>query len=266
MKRTLVKNGIQERLNDLIGTDTPTSIGVLNDWSVQASMIENARRIARSIPGPHGDMVMNGLRTSPGDQNHTIHISAGIAITKAGEILVLADDIDNFVIAGVMENLIPDVKIYVYMKFKEESKPDRVSNIINGDSTNIIWDSAIDKDSVILSTTEIIAADHIYIGDFIYKGSSHTEHTIPFTEELTIKGTKMTFRYGVYLESKDDEAYETYTGAVPVYNGIQTFKDGDLTKFTANDPTGYTGDIVSSIGTMVYVDGILTEFNEETPQ
>jgi hypothetical protein len=100
MRFIISKNGIQERLNYLIGTndtDPGTSTGTVGDsgptnltsWSTQASMITNIRRVVKGIVGNSTNgKIMSGLQISQVNDTD-IAISGGIGFTVAGNIIVL---------------------------------------------------------------------------------------------------------------------------------------------------------------------------------
>ena len=100
MRFIISKNGIQERLNYLIGTndiDPGTPTGTVGDsgttdltsWSTQASMITNIRRVVKGIVGNSTNgKIMSGLQISQVNDTD-ISISGGIGFTVAGNIIVL---------------------------------------------------------------------------------------------------------------------------------------------------------------------------------
>jgi hypothetical protein len=106
MRFTISKNGIQERVNYLIGTNdtdpspVPTIVkdsgpATLTDWSAQASMITNIRRLVRGITGQSLiGKIMSGLQlTQATTGGSEISISNGIGFTVAGNIIILNKNI-----------------------------------------------------------------------------------------------------------------------------------------------------------------------------
>ena len=96
MRHTIVKNGIQERINYLVGTNdtdsdpNPDNSTGVNFWSIQASMITNMQRIIKAINGDIAyGRVMKGLyitQATPGGS--VINISPGIGFTVAGNVII----------------------------------------------------------------------------------------------------------------------------------------------------------------------------------
>lgn len=97
MKRVHVRNGLKQRLNEIIGTDvTAVAAGEVPDltpWSVEAAMLSNMRRIVTGIVGgAYCGRVISGLEMSKiGSYAHKI--SAGYGFTKSGNIVHLKTDI-----------------------------------------------------------------------------------------------------------------------------------------------------------------------------
>lgn len=106
MRYTIIKNGIQERVNYLLGTNdidpspAPTTVkdsgpANLTEWSAQASMITNIRRAVKGITGQSLiGKIMSGLQiTQANSGGSEISISNGIGFTVAGNIIVLNKNI-----------------------------------------------------------------------------------------------------------------------------------------------------------------------------
>jgi len=100
MKRVHLKDGLKQRLNEVIGTDDPLTpdpnnpdLKQITPWSVQAAMISNMRRLAKAIVGNASvGRAMKGLSLSGVDQS--FEISSGIGITKNGDIVVVESNLN----------------------------------------------------------------------------------------------------------------------------------------------------------------------------
>lgn len=87
MRQTVVYDGIQEKLGDIMGNNS-------YDYSMQKSMMENNKRINKSILGESANgKVMAGMNITTSnsivntDNGNEISVSEGYGITKSGKII-----------------------------------------------------------------------------------------------------------------------------------------------------------------------------------
>jgi len=117
MKRVHVKDGLKQRINEVLGTDDPltndphnSSLKNITPWSVQSAMIDNMRRLARSLVGGSSvGRVMQGLGLSQTGAQ-TYMIGSGIGITNEGDIIVIDASLDITLAGG------PADFVEVYLK------------------------------------------------------------------------------------------------------------------------------------------------------
>lgn len=88
MRWVNIKNGIKQRLNEILGTSDGAGAYPMTYWSIQAAMLENSRRIVKALVGDSLDgRPMKGCWiTRSGGGN--INISPGLACTPNGDIIV----------------------------------------------------------------------------------------------------------------------------------------------------------------------------------
>lgn len=112
MKRVNIRNGLKQRMNDILGTDSGIEGDVpgVTEWSIQAAILDNLRRIGSAIVGDVQGRPMKGLWLSK-TANLTISISAGHGITPSGDIVLIATNI----ISGVDS---ADGTKYFYLRHK----------------------------------------------------------------------------------------------------------------------------------------------------
>lgn len=178
MRWTAIKNGIQARINYLMGTNDTDPANPLETsvtiWSAQASMIKNIRRVVKAIVGssavPYG-RVMKGMRISQNLSNLEINITPGIAFTPAGNIIVLQREVTKSLGSPSVGDEIP-----VYLMYEErQSDLDEHEVEISGTTDtpqNIIYDDKIsgtDTEATILENVQITTQD-LGTNDGVYIG------------------------------------------------------------------------------------------------
>jgi len=93
MRRVNVVNGIRQRFNDILGMAAINS-GDINDWSIQAAMLSNFKRIMLAVNcnSAYGRRI-SGISASKND-NDSITITKGWAVTGAGDMVVFPGTAD----------------------------------------------------------------------------------------------------------------------------------------------------------------------------
>jgi hypothetical protein len=188
MRYSVIKNGIQERINYLLGTnDTDPSEAIsgysgLTTWSIQANMIENIRRVVKGIVGSNitNGRIMRGLTISQDTHGRPkIVINSGIGFTPKGNIIVLNNPVTT-------DNINPGTIYYIYLLHGETGYSGysgyHKSNLISSiNQYNIIFDdtvtgavSGISGDSIIkgqiqISSTilDMSSLDGVYLGNVL---------------------------------------------------------------------------------------------------
>jgi len=86
MRRVNILVGIQQRLNEFLGTASVGS-GELTAWSIQAAMLNNFKKLftAMSTGNDYG-RILSGLSVSKDDNDH-ISITSGYGVTAAGNMV-----------------------------------------------------------------------------------------------------------------------------------------------------------------------------------
>lgn len=144
MKTVHIKNGLKQRVNELLGTDdndnpdesvdTETVPGITS-WSIQAAMISNIRRVVEGIVGLGGSRPMKGLwMNSTGLK--TFEISFGIGFTGAGDIVYIESTL------GVTLKVTTSDKLHVYVEHKMAEVP---GTDADGKSTNFIGKTGVEN-------------------------------------------------------------------------------------------------------------------------
>jgi hypothetical protein len=149
MRRTLVKNGLMQRINSILGTgSSPTS---LTDWSIQASMITNLQRIVSALVGDAKGRPMKGLLMTKEGWD-LISISSGLGMTRNGDIIVLESSIKF----SPSDSGVTNGKVYVYLKHS------LAYDTIDGKSSPMSG-GAPDQELVV---DDLAASKHSTVGDF----------------------------------------------------------------------------------------------------
>ena len=112
MKRVNIRNGLKQRMNDILGTDfgIEGEVPGLTAWSIQSAILDNLRRIASAIVGDAQGRPMKGLWLSK-TAALNISISAGHGITPTGDIVLIATNVTSGVDSA-------DGTKYIYLRHK----------------------------------------------------------------------------------------------------------------------------------------------------
>lgn len=144
MRFIAVRDGIMERINNILGTDNVTS--PLNTWSLQAAMIENFNRIIKTLnqQAPDGSIAY-GLTVTPSGKSITV--GAGIGLTPFGRMIMLRDGVSSASVT--LPDTSPDDKIFVYLMYTN------ADSVVNEHESPIIQSTAINisKDEKCSGTT-----------------------------------------------------------------------------------------------------------------
>lgn len=140
MRRVHVKNGLKDRLNNIIGTaDGNTNPpAAITNWSVQAAMLENMKRIILSIVGSaQFGRPMKGMYLRIEDNK--IKVSSGFSFSNLGDIIVLNKD------AIALDHVPNNTFTRFYMSYSEAylshtKAGGHQSQIINGQTEELVVD------------------------------------------------------------------------------------------------------------------------------
>jgi hypothetical protein len=166
MRQTLVKDGVQDRLSNLIGNG-------VSSYSVQASMLEDMQRICKAVVGnsTYG-RVMAGMNISPGS---TVTVTAGYGITVGGKLIVFGA---SYKLTGM-----PTTGTYqVYAKYvladRGNNDGGKTLNFTNSAAQSVINDQigargeiSVDTEVLSYNTGDIITVDEdtLYLGTVTYQ-------------------------------------------------------------------------------------------------
>lgn len=118
MRRVHVIDGIKERVNEILGTDTanetPSGTPEITGWSIQAAMLENIRRVVAALVGDADfGRPIRGL--SLGFSGGAFTVSEGYGITKRGDVIWLRSGAIIPLSGGGQY-----VKHHLYIKYSEK--------------------------------------------------------------------------------------------------------------------------------------------------
>lgn len=173
MRKIFVKQGIQERMNSLLGTEVAgSSPPDINDWSIQSRMIGNIRTVAAGVCVADVGRILSDLNMTYASPNLTIY--PGVAITKSGYVINLQDTL-TFDISTFDDPSYFFLK-YVLQKVNATHSP-HSSGIIGGVDEIIEYDeycvaekgnsSGIESNVMVHTATGTLPDDdHVYIGTY----------------------------------------------------------------------------------------------------
>lgn len=112
MRRVNVRRGLAQRINDIIGTDQgtlgETDFPGITDWSIQAAMLENIRRVIKGIVGSAVGRPASGLWVTPGGGS-MVTIAKGVGFTSNGNAVVVNVPFNYSIIGSTGD-------VYLYLK------------------------------------------------------------------------------------------------------------------------------------------------------
>jgi len=191
MRETLVKNGIQERISDLIGDGEST-------YSAQASIKDNINRIHASLVGdaPFG-RIMAGLDITL--NSNVVSIGPGYGITIGGNLIKFATSYEaSTKITDMADGNIYRIYIKYYLSEQDEDHEGKMANFVNSVQQRIIKDQVGAKgeaaeqyntttkayDSVDLVVVSSAGAAITVDSETLYVGSIEISGTSPFDRRI----------------------------------------------------------------------------------
>lgn len=116
MRRVHVINGIKQRMNEILGTDTanetPSGTPVITEWSIQAALLENMRRIVAALVGDSDfGRPIRGMNI--GFSGGAFTVPEGYGITKRGDVIWLRSGATVPLAAGAGKH-------HLYIKYGEK--------------------------------------------------------------------------------------------------------------------------------------------------
>jgi len=158
-----IKNGIKQRLNEILGVgDGSTAVdNTPTYWSIQSAMLENLRRVVKSIIGDSSTgRPMKGCWIESGSPAGTVNISSGYAFTKDGNIVVFKG-VEEYDLSSHTNN-----NVYVYLKYENAEVP-QVDFPTIGKSTGLIGQSGspeiVNDDSGVIDDTSILNSSSVIV-------------------------------------------------------------------------------------------------------
>jgi len=247
MKRVNIRDGLKQRMNEILGGDSGVEGDVpgLTAWSIQAAMVDNLRRINAALVGDVQGRPMRGLWLTK-NSALSIAISAGYGITPTGDIVVIATAITSSVDSA-------DGAKYIYLRHKmAEVDGDTYADgkktgfIGKAGTQNIVYDdfAASKKNTVqnfvndILTISSTIISgdpDLVYIGSIVVSGADITSVTNSTSRGLAPNDTSGRYRLpGIHVngdsmfENEVDFLAAVVMQATLLVQGRATF-DGGIT-------------------------------------
>lgn len=167
MRWVNIKKGIKQRLGEILGYSSDNPTGTSSSptyWSIQAAMLENLRRIVKSIIGNSTTgRPMKGCWMTRVAGTGTINISNGFAFTKDGNIVSFKG------VSGYDLSSYGSAQVWVYLKYENTEIPSTTPfsnigkstgligksgsyNIVN-DNSGVIDDSTVINDSTVIEVS-----------------------------------------------------------------------------------------------------------------
>jgi len=180
MRRVNIRNGIKQRMTEILGTDVTANVnpGVtdpgITPWSIQSAMLTNFQTVGKAIVGSASyGRVMDGLSLS-GDLDATsFGISSGIGFTNNGDAIYLKKNITVPIDASITGNA------YIFLQYKisilAESGDNggKNSQFIGSSSQEIVYDEFASTDpadptSIVIQQNSPVPpspiSNYIYLG------------------------------------------------------------------------------------------------------
>ena len=278
MRRVHVRTGLVQRMGDILGTDTgavdENDIPELTNWSIQAQMIENVRRVVKGIVGTAvGGRPAGGLYISAVSSG-SVTIGSGYGFTANGDVIVIQNPITKLSESTTVDK-------YLYLKHINGTVPNttvggKESSFINGNTAEeIVYD---DYASIQSGTSNanlyVVWLDEAPngsvdgINDMVYLGK-----LIPTQSEFIQNNNR-----GVDINSDGDVSFGTTAantvktnslgvrdaGYITLASDIQgssaeaTFDTVRANNFQSGATPGIDATVTISGVTLVFSDGLLT--------
>jgi hypothetical protein len=226
MRYTNTKNGIQERINYLLGCTDPdpsnNNSTALTMWSAQNSMVTNIRRVVRGIIGnsPYGK-IMSGLQISQVNQTKTISLSPGIGFTVAGNIINIDSQVNY---TKDLSSLPTGQSIPIYLMYEDLVAPIGGStityhssnimgtsitpiNILSDDACSNTTDISVIDTHVKTTTQDLLSNDGLFLGWVIINNDNPTTMSITPSPNLTSLSYTYIESFGINESSNHDYIY-----------------------------------------------------------
>ena len=269
MRRVNIRNGLLQRMNEILGTDS----GVVNDsgnmpgitgWSIQAAMITNMQRIVQALVGDSTrGRPIKGLQLGyTAGLNFTI--SSGLGLTNSGNIVVMANNIWQTIPSS------SNASVHIFLKHiigevTQALNPTsgKKSNFINKTSEEIVYDdlgatSATDvlgtaTQIIIQSTTNNMPSDDcVYLGYVTISGGMISSVTNTYNKGITDDTGSVNLN-GVTAQNITSQIGITSNGTITI--------NGPVVVAGGTNP-GITENITIAVGNKLeFTNGILTKFS-----
>lgn len=232
MKRVNIRNGLNQRMHEILGTDYETienseNIPNITPWSIQAAMISNMRRIVSAIVGAIPGRAMYGLFMTKVTSN-SILISSGYGFTQNGNVVILETPI-NFTIdesTNTKHVYLKHVMSFIDGDLYDDGKKTGFYN--KSGLEDIVYDDLAaskknDVNSVANSIVEITDSSSNTNHDVVYLGSlTFTDNVITTVYNSELRGLEPNNIYGDLFQVKkfncNQEAF--FNGNASFYGGI----------------------------------------------
>ena len=201
MRHVSVFKGIKERLNELLGVHPKDNPEALTGYSIQASMLENCRRIGKGLCFDNSDGVILSGFNGTGSGN-VYSFSSGIAVTKSGKIMCIDKSF-----SGVTVQDGNSVFIKYIVQEVEDADP---SPIQNSASKRILYDehshavSEIDVEIFTSTSQPTNGSDWVKIGT---RTATGFKYNTPYIKDIEVDNLKI----NTSLELPEDVVGKTET-------------------------------------------------------
>ena len=187
MRQSIFNEGIQARLPKIFGDG-------LSEYSIQASMMENTRRIHKALlsNAAHG-RVMAGLKISAGSA--TISITSGYGINMNGDMIKCSINLNNISFEANRS-----LEYNVYLKYSEYFLPNPEVNYVGSPQRPVIQDQVDNETMVEIIAENSISNDtnKLYIATLVYdttqsawisERTGDNEDTVDYTYNCDFQST-----------------------------------------------------------------------------
>ena len=248
MREVHIKNGLKQRLPEILGTDyglDNDGVSDITPWSIQAAMLSNVKRVSSAIVGDFTDgRPMKGLILSKVNSTQ-FSISAGIGFASNGNVVTLGSSVQVSVTGYT-----GDIFIYLrhYMAVAEEATHNYGKNtsfIADSGKKEIVLDDAGEINSsdpsviidnlVYISTVRIMESDDkVYLGQITLTGGSIANSSDVVNNSNRGFVTSNVVVSGVFAPSVTNSAI------VPLPSDF-TYDNCFITSAQITLPSGYSG-------------------------
>lgn len=188
MRRVNVRNGLKQRMNEILGTDTieqELTVPGITSWSIQAAMLSNLRRIVKAIVGDNqqGRPIRGLWITKTSDQ--TFNITDGIGLTYNGDAVIL-----EVGVSVTLQNTTPGDR-FIYLKhsmgelLEASNSGGKKSSFIGGVPEEIVYDDYsltqgsnvgdVVNDVIIQKDSGSSDFDQVYLGKITVDEDGHID-------------------------------------------------------------------------------------------